>query len=54
MIGGEELVYSGENLLDGNKAKGIGWNGEFRSDKALPGVYALHMPKCNMRLTILG
>ncbi|HMZ40827.1 MAG TPA: hypothetical protein PK099_11050 [Saprospiraceae bacterium] len=37
-----EMVYSGENLLDGNKAKGIGWNGEFRGDKALPGVYAFY------------
>ena len=37
-----ELVYSGENLQDGNKAKGLGWNGEFRGDKALPGVYVFY------------
>jgi len=37
-----EMVYSGENLLDGNKAKGLGWNGEFRGEKSLPGVYAFY------------
>ncbi|MEO6190924.1 MAG: gliding motility-associated C-terminal domain-containing protein, partial [Saprospiraceae bacterium] len=37
-----EMVYSGENLQDGNKVKGLGWNGIFRGEKSLPGVYAFY------------
>ncbi len=36
------LVYSGENLQDGNKVKGLGWNGFFKGEAALPGVYAFY------------
>ncbi len=37
-----ELVYSAENLLDANKAKGLGWDGIFLGQYALPGVYAFY------------
>ncbi|MFN8281038.1 MAG: hypothetical protein U0V49_12240 [Saprospiraceae bacterium] len=37
-----ELVYSAENFPDANKSKGYGWNGLFRGQKALPGVYAFY------------
>lgn len=37
-----ELVYSAENFQDANKVKGLGWNGIFRGQKALPGVYTFY------------
>lgn len=37
-----ELVYSGENLVDGSKSNGLGWNGNFLGQKALPGVYVFY------------
>ena len=37
-----ELVFSSENFQDANKAKGLGWDGMFLGQKALPGVYTFY------------
>ncbi len=38
-----ELVYSGQNLPDGNNGgRTSGWNGFFNGEKALPGVYVFY------------
>ncbi|MEP7195456.1 MAG: hypothetical protein ABI851_02990 [Saprospiraceae bacterium] len=37
-----ELVYSAHNIQDANKMKGLGWDGVFRGQKALPGVYTFY------------
>ena len=37
-----ELVYSAENIQDANKQKGLGWNGMYNGDYALPGVYVFY------------
>ena len=35
-----EQVYKAENLLDANKGgREIGWNGSFRGELVMPGVY---------------
>lgn len=37
-----ELVYSAQNLPDANTQRGLGWNGMFRGEPALVGVYAFY------------
>jgi gliding motility-associated-like protein len=37
-----ELVYSVQNLKDGNTDPSDGWNAEFKNQKALPGVYVFY------------
>ncbi|MBK9272564.1 MAG: gliding motility-associated C-terminal domain-containing protein [Saprospiraceae bacterium] len=36
------MVYSRENLPDGNKNPQVGWNGTFKGERALPGVYVFY------------
>ncbi|MBK8955858.1 MAG: gliding motility-associated C-terminal domain-containing protein [Saprospiraceae bacterium] len=37
-----ELVYSGQDLLDGNIDNKVGWDGNLKGKKALPGVYVFY------------
>jgi gliding motility-associated-like protein len=37
-----ELVYSAQNIKDGNADATAGWNGKFKGEKALPGVYVFY------------
>ena len=36
------MVYSREDIPDGNKDPQVGWNGYFKGQRALPGVYAFY------------
>lgn len=37
-----EMVYSAQDLSDGNIDNKVGWNGNFKGQKALPGVYVFY------------
>ncbi|MCC6815670.1 MAG: hypothetical protein IT267_04605 [Saprospiraceae bacterium] len=37
-----ELVYSNSNFNDANTQRGLGWNGFYNGEYALPGVYAFY------------
>ncbi len=37
-----ELVYSAQNIKDGNADATAGWNGKFKGEKELPGVYVFY------------
>ncbi|MBK7232491.1 MAG: hypothetical protein IPH93_09555 [Saprospiraceae bacterium] len=36
------MVYSRQNLPDGNKNPQVGWDGTFKGERALPGVYVFY------------
>lgn len=37
-----ELVYAAKNIKDGNLDAGVGWGGNFKGERALPGVYVFY------------
>lgn len=37
-----EMVYAGQDLADGNLDNKIGWDGNFKGKKSLPGVYVFY------------
>ena len=37
-----DMVYAAQNIKDGNLDASVGWNGLFKGEKALPGVYVFY------------